>query len=247
MPGSPAARDPAGYAGLPVGAFLDALAAASPAPAAGSAAALVLAQAAALCAKSARLSARQLGEGKAAELTAAAERVRAAATALIDADAVAYQGVIAAARVARAARHEASGHGGPATAPASAAAGSSPAPGAAAAAPASSPATAAAAGRGEAAGRLAAAWSRAADVPMEVVALAAELAGPAAALTAGGNPNLRGDARTAVLLSQAAARSAARLVTINLAGAAGDPRPARAASLLARVSQLTTETDPLSP
>ncbi len=198
-PDSPRSRHAAGagYAGLPVGAFLDALAAASPAPAAGSAAALVLAQAAALCAKAARLSAARLGESKAAELTAGAEQVRAAATALADADASAYQEVIAA-------------------------------------------------GRGGAAGNLAAALSRAADVPMEVVALAAELAGPAAVLAAAGNPNLRGDAQTAALLGQAAARSAARLVGINLAraGLAGDPRPARAARLLARIDARTAGTAP---
>ncbi|MGI9005864.1 MAG: cyclodeaminase/cyclohydrolase family protein [Streptosporangiaceae bacterium] len=199
-PDRAAVRVPAGYAGLPVGEFLDALAAGAPAPAAGSAAAVVLALAAALCAKSARLSARQLGAGKAAELTAAAERVRAAATALIDADAWAYQAVIAAGR----------------------------------------------AGPGGEADNRAAALSRAADVPMQIAALAADLAGTAARLATAGNPNLRGDAHTAALLAQAAARSAARLVAINLADAPGDPRPARAAHLVARIAGLAAAAGPAS-
>jgi len=82
------------YARLSVGAFLDALAAGAPAPAGGSAAALVLAQAAALCAKSARLSGRQLTASRAAELTAEAEQIRATAASLIDEDPRAYQAVI---------------------------------------------------------------------------------------------------------------------------------------------------------
>jgi methenyltetrahydrofolate cyclohydrolase len=82
------------YAGLSVGAFLDALAAGAPAPAGGSAAALVLAQAAALCAKSARLSGRQLTASRAAELTAEAEQIRATAASLIDEDPRAYRAVI---------------------------------------------------------------------------------------------------------------------------------------------------------
>jgi formiminotetrahydrofolate cyclodeaminase len=90
------------YAGLRVGALLDALAAGTAAPAAGSAIALVLAQAAALCAKSARLSARQLTADRAAELTAEAEQMRAAAASLIDQDPCAYQAVIEAKRRLRA-------------------------------------------------------------------------------------------------------------------------------------------------
>lgn len=220
--GPPALGRP-GYAGLTVGAFLDALAAAEPAPAAGSAAAVVLAQAAALCAKSARLSSRQLGTTRAGALTAAAEHVRAAATALADADADAYQEVIAAARAVRTTA--------PAAAPAAAdretagqeAAGRVPN-----------------GGSGEPAAALAAALSRAADVPMEIIELTAGLAETAATLATSGNPRLRGDAETAALLAQAAAKSAARLVDINLAGNPADPRPARAARLLTRMDNLTT-------
>jgi formiminotetrahydrofolate cyclodeaminase len=91
-------REQDGYAGLRVGAFLDALAAKGPAPAAGSAAALVLAQAAALCAKSARLSERQLSAVRAAQLAGEAEQVRASAASLIDEDPRAYADVLRARR-----------------------------------------------------------------------------------------------------------------------------------------------------
>ena len=84
---------------------------------------------------------------------------------------------------------------------------------------------------------LAAALSRAADVPMRLVELAAPVAELAAALAAGGNPALRGDAQTAALLAQAAARAAAALLRINLAGAPDDPRPASAADLLTRIAR----------
>jgi methenyltetrahydrofolate cyclohydrolase len=88
----------ASYAELPVGAFLNALAAGSAAPAGGSAAALVLAQAAALCAKAARLSERQLTAPWAAAVTDDAERIRAEAAWLIDEDARAYGAVLAQSR-----------------------------------------------------------------------------------------------------------------------------------------------------
>ena len=177
------------YAGLPVGAFLEALAAGSPAPAGGSAAALVLAQAAALCAKSARLSARQLTAERAAALTDEAEQILATAASLIDEDSRAYRAVIEQIRRR--------------------------------------------AGGSDAADRLAAALSGAAEVPMRLVELAVPVASLAAALAADGNPALRGDTITAALLAHAAAGSAAALVSINLADAPGDPRPARAAELLA--------------
>jgi methenyltetrahydrofolate cyclohydrolase len=89
---------PDGYAGLPIGAFLEALAARTSAPAGGSAAALVLAQAAALCAKSARLSERQLAASRAAELTQEAEQIRGSAASLIDEDPRAYANVLKARR-----------------------------------------------------------------------------------------------------------------------------------------------------
>ena len=72
---------------------------------------------------------------------------------------------------------------------------------------------------------------------MRLVELAVPVAGLAATLAADGNPALRGDALTAALLAQAAARAAAALVGINLADTSGDPRHARADALLARIAR----------
>src|SRR6266704_488737 len=80
---------------------------------------------------------------------------------------------------------------------------------------------------------IAAALSDAADVPMQIVELAAEAAGLASRLAADGNPALRGDAIAATMLAEAAARSAATMVSINLAGTPDDERHARADSLVA--------------
>jgi formiminotetrahydrofolate cyclodeaminase len=209
------------YASLGVGEFLDALAAGAPAPAAGSSLALTVAQAAALCAKAARLSRRQITSERAEELTAAAERVRTVATALIDTDAQAYQKVIAA-------RRRAAAPPGP--------------PGATRTADTSRPAgttqpadTVPPAGIGT--GPLADALARAADPPMRLVELCADLADLTVPLATEGNPALRGDVIAAALLTEAAARSAVSLVAINLAGSPSDPRPARARDLLAEISR----------
>lgn len=61
-----------------------------------------------------------------------------------------------------------------------------------------------------------AALSAAADVPLEVAEIGAEVAEIAVRIAEGGNPNLRGDALTAVLLAEAGTCSAASLVKINL-------------------------------
>lgn len=63
----------------------------------------------------------------------------------------------------------------------------------------------------------------AAEVPAEIALTAAEVAEAAATLARDGNSNLTGDAVTAVLLAEAAARSAARLVALNVD--AGDLEP----------------------
>jgi methenyltetrahydrofolate cyclohydrolase len=178
-----------GLTGLTVAAFLAAMAAQKPAPAGGCAAALSLAQAAALCAKAARLSARQLTAERVGQLTAEAEQIREAAASLIDEDARAYQVVIEAKR-----------------------------------------------GRADA-HRVAGVLSQAADVPMRIVELAAGATELAAVLAADGNPALRGDALTALLLAQAAARSSAILVRIDLAGMAGDARLNRVEELLGLIAQ----------
>jgi formiminotetrahydrofolate cyclodeaminase len=63
------------------------------------------------------------------------------------------------------------------------------------------------------------ALSDATDVPLAIAEAGAEVQGVAARLAEDGNPNLRGDALTAVLLAGAAVRAAASLVEINLSAA----------------------------
>jgi methenyltetrahydrofolate cyclohydrolase len=81
--------------------------------------------------------------------------------------------------------------------------------------------------------RVAAALSDAADVPMRVAEIGAQVAVLASRLAAHGNPNLHGDAITAALLAEAGARSACALVRINLSATPSDERLARVARLLA--------------
>ena len=82
---------------------------------------------------------------------------------------------------------------------------------------------------------LAVALSDAADVPLRVAEIGAQVAALATRLAARGNPNLRGDAVTAALLAEAGTRSACALVRINLSGAESDERLARVACLLAAI------------
>ncbi len=67
--------------------------------------------------------------------------------------------------------------------------------------------------------RLRDALSGAADVPLAVAEAGNEVAGIAARLLEEGNPNLEGDAMTAVLLADAGVRAAAALAEINLSSA----------------------------
>ena len=90
---------------------------------------------------------------------------------------------------------------------------------------------------------LAAALSQACVVPMEVAETGAEVAALAAAVAAEGNPNVRGDAVTAALLAAAGSRAAAALVRINLAGAEGDDRSARAEHLAAGAARLAASAE----
>lgn len=64
--------------------------------------------------------------------------------------------------------------------------------------------------------RIRAALQHAADVPAAIVELARETGELGVELAEEGNPNLRGDAVTAVLLAEAAARSATYLVELNV-------------------------------
>ena len=68
------------------------------------------------------------------------------------------------------------------------------------------------------------ALSEAADVPLAIAEIGAEVAGISARLAEDGNPNLRGDAVTATALAGAGVRAAAVLVEINVraGGAEGD-------------------------
>ncbi len=77
------------------------------------------------------------------------------------------------------------------------------------------------------------ALSGAADVPLAVAEIGNEVVGIAARLVEDGNPNLAGDAMTAVLLAEAGVRAAAALARINLSSAnVEDDRIARANELV---------------
>ena len=79
------------------------------------------------------------------------------------------------------------------------------------------------------------ALSEAASVPLSIGEIGAEVAEISARLAKDGNPNLRGDAATAIELAGAGVRAAAMLVEINVsAGGADEGRLARARELAAR-------------
>lgn len=74
------------------------------------------------------------------------------------------------------------------------------------------------------------ALARAADVPLQIAAAAADVSELGSLAAANGSPALRPDAVTATVLAEAAARAAAQLVATNLASLPGDTRDAEAAS-----------------
>jgi formiminotetrahydrofolate cyclodeaminase len=84
-----------------------------------------------------------------------------------------------------------------------------------------------------------AALSHAADVPLAIAETALDVASLAAELAERGNPNLRGDAATAVLLSEAAVRATANLVEINLGTREGDERVERARELCEQTRRIS--------
>ena len=85
--------------------------------------------------------------------------------------------------------------------------------------------------------RIREALSEAADVPLSIAEVGAEVAGKAARLVEEGNPNLRGDAVTAAALAKAGVRAAVTLVEINVsAGGADDDRLSRVDQLLATMA-----------
>ncbi|MGI9111310.1 MAG: cyclodeaminase/cyclohydrolase family protein [Gaiellaceae bacterium] len=75
---------------------------------------------------------------------------------------------------------------------------------------------------------LAAALRRASEVPLAIAEAAADTATLAAHAAPRCNASVRGEALVAVVLAEAAARAAARLVEINLAAATHDPHHERA-------------------
>jgi formiminotetrahydrofolate cyclodeaminase len=88
------------------------------------------------------------------------------------------------------------------------------------------------------------ALAHAAMVPLEIAELAGQTTALAARVASAGNPNLRGDAITAVLLAEAAARSAAGLAQINIAAGDLDASLAqRARHAVARVRALASDLD----
>lgn len=70
------------------------------------------------------------------------------------------------------------------------------------------------------------AFARAAEPPLEIARVAADIAGLAEAIAAVGHPRVRADAVAAAALAAGAARGAVALVTVNLTVVDGDPRVA---------------------
>jgi formiminotetrahydrofolate cyclodeaminase len=86
------------------------------------------------------------------------------------------------------------------------------------------------------------ALSRAADVPMAIAEAAVDVATLGCELAQRGNPNLHGDAAAAVFLAEAAVRTSANLVEINLATREGDERLDRARDLVEHVRRISRRT-----
>jgi methenyltetrahydrofolate cyclohydrolase len=84
--------------------------------------------------------------------------------------------------------------------------------------------------------RIREALSEAADVPLSIAEVGAEVAGKAARLAEEGNPNLHGDAVTATVLAAAGVRAAATLVEINVSAGGADDRLPRVDQLLATMA-----------
>ena len=80
-------------------------------------------------------------------------------------------------------------------------------------------------------GRLRAALSEAADPPLALVQVAAEITRLAADAAAAARGAVRGEAMTAAILAEAVARAGLPLVELNLASAPEDPRRARVREL----------------
>lgn len=80
------------------------------------------------------------------------------------------------------------------------------------------------------------ALSAASDVPVVITRASSEVAELGALVVTNSKPALKGDAVAGVLLAEAAARAAARLVEINLRGMESDPRLAEVARMRERAA-----------
>lgn len=187
------------YLDHPLRRFVELIAAREPAPGGGSVTAVTASFAAALVAMAARYSAQhvQSSEQLAADaerLAADAERLARRAADLADADAHAYERVLATSRAARGLAPDR---------------------------------------RRE---QLGPALAAAASVPLEMAEIGAETARLASRLVVEGSPHVRGDAASAVILAEAAVRSAAQLVRINVASGGCDQDLVRRAQQHAEVA-----------
>lgn len=89
---------------------------------------------------------------------------------------------------------------------------------------------------------LASALASASAAPLGITSVAAQLTAIAAACVDGVSEHLVGEAIVASELAEGACRAAARLVQLNLAGAAGDPRLTEVAGLMQAASEARAET-----
>jgi methenyltetrahydrofolate cyclohydrolase len=91
--------------------------------------------------------------------------------------------------------------------------------------------------RGAAAGELADALDRAAEVPLEIAAVAVDVAALGELVAVRGHESLHGESAGAAALAEASARIAAHLVEVNLTAAPGDRRVEQAKRLAAEASE----------
>jgi formiminotetrahydrofolate cyclodeaminase len=90
--------------------------------------------------------------------------------------------------------------------------------------------------------RLASALASASAAPLGIASVAAQLAGIAAECVDGVSDQLVGEAVAASELAEGACRAAGRLVEINLAAVAGDPRLTEVAGLMQAAAEARAET-----
>ena len=85
------------------------------------------------------------------------------------------------------------------------------------------------------------AFARAAEPPLEIAAIAADVSQLSVTVAERGEPALRADAVAAALLAAAAAATAAELVAVNLTASGGDERVMRARRLAEEAAEAATE------